>query len=68
MRNERFAPGAKGTKCEPSASMTEACQVKADLRRLAGSGVYAEPLAAFLFLGGIRAQATKKMTKANRGS
>jgi hypothetical protein len=31
-------------------------------------GVYAELLAAFLFSVGIRAQATKKMTKANRGS
>ena len=36
---------------EPSASTTEACQVKADDRKLAGSGVYAEGLADFLFLG-----------------
>ena len=51
MRNERFAPAAKGTKCEPSASTTEACQVKADDRKLAGSGVYAEPLAWLLIFG-----------------
>lgn len=51
MRNERFAPGAKGTKCEPSASTTEACRVKPDDRKAAGSGVYAEGLADFLFLG-----------------
>jgi len=31
-------------------------------------GVYAEALVAFLFSWWIRVQATKKMTKANRGS
>ena len=33
MKNERFATGAKGTKCEPSASGARVLQKKPDVRK-----------------------------------
>lgn len=45
---ERFADAAR---CSPPASTTEACQVKADLRRLTGSGACTEALACVFAVG-----------------